>query len=91
MRALRDPEFRGRLLDLYQQNTARIASLIERESKTYGIKLAMDPMDLAEILNATTVGLSEMAGIDVEHSDRYDRLVEIFFGMMGKAIGESQT
>ncbi|TML79070.1 MAG: TetR/AcrR family transcriptional regulator [Actinobacteria bacterium] len=91
VRALRDPEFRGRLLDLYQQNTARIASLIERESKTYGIKLAMDPMDLAEILNATTVGLSEMAGIDVEHSDRYDRLVEIFFGMMGKAIGESQT
>src|SRR6266568_4794015 len=69
VRALRDPEFRGRLLDLYQQNTARIAGLIERESKTYGIKLAMDPMDLAEILNATTVGLSEMAGIDVEHAD----------------------
>jgi len=91
VRALRDPGFRARLLDLYQQNTARIAGLIEREAKTYGISLALDPMDLAEILNATTVGLSEMAGIDAEHADRYDRLVEIFFGMMGKSIGESQT
>jgi len=89
VRALRDPGFRARLLDLYKQNTARIAALIEREAKTYGIKLAIDPIDLSEILNATTVGLSEMAGIDVENAERYDRLVEIFFGMIGKAIGES--
>jgi AcrR family transcriptional regulator len=91
VRALRDSDFRERLLELYQQNTARIADLIQREVKAYGITLTIDPLDLAEILNATTVGLSEMAGIDVEHGERYDRLAEIFFGMMGKSIGESQT
>ncbi len=91
VRALRDPGFRGRLLDLQKQNTERIARLIEREAKTYGIELTMNVVDLAEILNAATVGLSELAGIDPEHAERYDRLVEIFFGMIGKAMGESQT
>jgi AcrR family transcriptional regulator len=89
VRALRDPEFRARLLDLQRQNTERIAGLIERESKTYGIALSINPVDLAEILSAATVGLSELAGIDPEHAERYDRLVEIFFGMMGNAMGES--
>ena len=91
VRALRDPEFRARFLELQHQNAERIALLISREANTYGIKLTFEPIDLAEILNATTVGLSELAGIDPEHGERYDRLAEIFFGLMGKAIGDPQT
>jgi AcrR family transcriptional regulator len=92
VRALRDPEFRARFLELQHQNTERIALLIEREVKSYyGSELTIDPLDLAEILNATTVGLSELAGVDPEHGERYDRLAEIFFGLIGKALGDSQT
>jgi AcrR family transcriptional regulator len=89
LRALRSEAFRARLLDLQAEHVARIADLIEKGANTVGIRLSIAPRDLAEILNATTVGLTELAGIDVKHADRYDRLVEIFFELIGKAIGDT--
>jgi len=89
LRALRNPAFRARFLLLLHENDKRIADLIAREAKTYGIRLKYEPADLAQILNAATVGMSELAGVDVEQAERYDRLVEIFFRMIGESIAET--
>ena len=89
LRALRNPAFRARFLELLHQNDKRIADLIAREAKTYGIRLKYDPADLAQILNAATVGMSELAGVDVEQAERYDRLVEMFFRMIGESMAET--
>jgi hypothetical protein len=89
LRALRNPAFRARFLELLHENDKRIADLIAREAKTYGIRLKYDPADLAQILNAATVGMSELAGVDIEHAERYDRLVEMFFRMIGDSMAET--
>jgi AcrR family transcriptional regulator len=89
LRALRNPAFRTRFLALLHENDKRIADLIAREAKTYGIRLKYDPADLAQILNAATAGMSELAGVDVEHAERYDRLVELFFRMIGESMAET--
>jgi AcrR family transcriptional regulator len=89
LRALRNPAFRARFLELIHENDKRIADLIAREAKTYGIRLKYDPADLAQILNAATVGMSELAGVDVEQAERYDRLVEMFFRMIGESMAEA--
>ena len=90
LRALRNPDFRARFLDLMHENDTRIADLIAREAKTYGIRLKYDPADLAQILNAATVGMSELAGVDVEQAERYDRLIEMFFRMIAESMAETQ-
>jgi AcrR family transcriptional regulator len=89
LRALRNPAFRARFLELLHENDKRIADLIAREAKTYGIRLKYDPADLAQILNAATVGMSELAGVDIEQAERYDRLVEMFFRMIGESMAET--
>jgi AcrR family transcriptional regulator len=89
LRALRNPAFRARFLELQHENDARIADLIAREAKTYGIQLKYDTADLAQILNAATVGMSELAGVDVEHAERYDRLIEVFFRMIGESMADT--
>jgi len=89
LRALRDPAFRSRLLELQNEHVGRIADLIEREAKKYGLVLKVRPLDLAEILNAATVGLGELAGMDPEHAARYDELVQMFFRLIESSIAES--
>jgi AcrR family transcriptional regulator len=89
LRALRNPAFRARFLELMHENDKRIADLIAREAKTYGIRLKYDPADLAQILNAATVGMSELAGVDVEQAERYDHLIEMFFRMIGESMAET--
>jgi AcrR family transcriptional regulator len=89
LRALRDETFRERLLTLQKEHVHRIAQLIQRGTEGIGIKLTIAPQDLAEILNAATVGLSELAGIDREHAARYDQLVEMFFRLIGASIYEA--
>src|SRR5437899_1922373 len=44
---------------------------------------------LAQILNAATVGMSELAGVDVDQAERYDRLIEMFFRMIGESMAET--
>jgi AcrR family transcriptional regulator len=86
--ALRNPAFRQRLMELQRVHIARISDLIARNAKAYGFRLKVEPDDLAEILNAATVGLTELASIDVERAERYDRLVETFFILIGESIAE---
>lgn len=86
LRALRDEAFRERLLDLQAQHVGRIAKLIDSGAKELAVTLPVSAQDLAEIMNAATVGLSELAGIDKDNAGRYDELVEIFFRLMGEAV-----
>ena len=89
LRALRNEGFRTRLLELQRQHVERIADLIKRGTDSVGVKLKVAPQDLAEILNAATVGLSDLAGMDPDHARRYDELVEMFFRLIGQAIFET--
>jgi AcrR family transcriptional regulator len=84
--ALRNPAFRARLVDLQRANVAGIADLIRREATNRGMRLKVEAQDLAELLNAATVGLTELASIDSEQADRYRRLVELFFGLIGDSM-----
>src|SRR6266568_1068797 len=88
LRALRNPAFRERFLALMHENDQRIADLIAREAKTYGIRLTYDPAARAQIVNAATVGMSELAGGDVGQAERYDRLMEMFFRMIAESMAE---
>jgi AcrR family transcriptional regulator len=89
--ALRNPSFRRRLVELQRGHVARIAELIQREASAYGVRLKVAPDDLAEILNAATVGLTELASIDSEQAERYDRLAELLFTLIGDAIAEQDS
>lgn len=84
--ALRNPAFRERLAALDRQQIARIANLIEREAAAFGIKLKLPAVDLADLMNATAIGLSQKAGVDAENAERYSRLAEQFFQLMADAI-----
>jgi len=84
--ALRNPAFRERLATLDRQQMERIANLIERESAAFGITLKLPALDLAHLMNATVMGLSEKAGVDVDNAERYARLAEEFFQLMADAI-----
>ncbi len=86
LRALRDETFRERVLKLQREHVDRIAHLIREGAASVGIELKVSPGDLAEILNAATVGLTELAALDTEQAARYDRLVEMFFRLIGESI-----
>lgn len=90
LRALRDESFRGRVLSLQREHIGRIADLIRRGSESVGVDLKVTPDDLAEILNAATTGLTELAALDDEHAGRYDELVEMFFRLIGESIYDAQ-
>lgn len=89
LRALRNDAFRDRLLELQAQHIGRIADLIQRGAESVGIELKVPARDLAEILNAATVGLTELAAIEPGHSPHYDALVEMFFRLIGESIYET--
>jgi AcrR family transcriptional regulator len=89
LRALRNDAFRERLLELQRQHVERIAELIRTGAESVGIKLKVAPQDLAEILNAATVGLSDLARLDPDQARRYDELVELFFRLIGDSIYET--
>lgn len=89
LRALRDATFRERVLALQREHVGRIAELIREGADSVGIKLKVSPADLADILNAATVGLTELAALDPEQAARYDRLVEMFFRLIGESIYEA--
>ena len=87
--ALRNPPFRKRLVEVQRQYVSRIADFIDRISNTLGLRLKISAADLAEITNAATLGLTELASVDVEQAERYDRLVEQFFRLMMEATIEA--
>lgn len=89
LRALRNETFRERVLTLQREHVERIADLIRQGTDSVGIKLKESPNDLAEILNAATLGLTELAALDDSHASRYDELVELFFRLIGESMYEA--
>ena len=83
--ALRNPDFRKRLAEAERRQQGRIAEFISSVAGAEHRKLLIDPADLAEILRAFSDGLSQLATVDEERSDEYDRLAKRFFAMIAEA------
>src|SRR5919109_1749398 len=88
--ALRHPDFRKRLAVVERRQQGRIAEFIKSVSENEGRTLRIDSGDLAEILRAFSDGLSQLASIDEERSDEYDRLAMRFFGMIAETATPHQ-
>jgi AcrR family transcriptional regulator len=86
--ALRNPEFRRRLAEVERQQIEEIVRMIVRESTDLGITMKMPAEDIAEIMNAWSIGFSELAAVDLEHAPRYDELAERFFRFVASSIME---
>jgi AcrR family transcriptional regulator len=84
--AMRNPEFRRRLAEVERRQQERIANFIEGQSRLQGRQLRIPPGELAEILNAASVGLAQMAAIDAERGDHYDRLAQTFLAFVAETI-----
>jgi len=84
--AMRNPDFRKRLVELERTQVQRIADLIADYCRVHGLTLPISFADLAQILNAATIGLTEAASVDSENAEHYDRLVETFFALIGQAL-----
>jgi AcrR family transcriptional regulator len=85
MYALRHPEFRPRLAESHRRQEERVAELIAHEAASQGVALSIEPGDLAVLAWAASEGLQQLAGVDEEDPDRYDRLAETFFRILGEA------
>ncbi|MFY9586472.1 MAG: TetR/AcrR family transcriptional regulator [Actinomycetota bacterium] len=83
--ALRNPDFRKRLAIAERRQQGRIAEFIAHVAGTEGRQLRIEPADLAEILRAFSDGLGQLATLDEERSDEYDRIAMTFFGMIAEA------
>ncbi len=86
--AMRNPDFRRRLAEAERRQTDRIASFIVAQSTNLGHRLRIPPRELAEILSAASVGLSQIAAIDAERGDYYDRVSQLFLGFIAEHIAE---
>jgi AcrR family transcriptional regulator len=83
--ALRNPSFRKRLAIAERRQQGRIAEFIANVAETEHRRLRIDPADLADMLRAFSDGLGQLASIDEERSDDYDRLAKTFFGLIAEA------
>ena len=83
--ALRTPGFRKRLAEAERRQQGRIREFITGVATAEGRQLRIDPADLAEILRAFSDGLSQMASVDEERSDEYDRIAMHFFALIADA------
>ena len=83
--ALRNPEFRKRLAEAERRQQGRIREFIVGVAAAEGRQLLIDPGDLAEMLRAFSDGLSQMASVDEERSDEYDRIAMHFFALIAEA------
>ena len=88
--ALRNEAFRARLAEQQREQVDRITRLIERERQTHNLRLTVEPRALADIINATSIGLSEAAGVDHENAAWYERLAEQFFVLIAAAVFEPE-
>ena len=84
--ALRNPGFRLRLAEAERHQNERVADFIAELAALRGQTLRIPPRELAEILSAASVGLSQVAAIDVEHGDYYDRVSQLFLAFIAEHI-----
>ena len=83
--ALRDPEVRQRLAQLERETSMKAAHLVEEQVARHGLTLDISPRDLADIGRAAVEGLLQLASIDEDDAERYERLVEKVFVLLARS------
>jgi AcrR family transcriptional regulator len=82
--ALRNPDVRRRLAELQRETSDKAARLVEEQFLHQGRGGDVTARDLADIGRAAVQGLMQMAWIDEENAEHYERLVETVFVMMAR-------
>ena len=83
--ALRNPRARERVAALERQNGDKMAAFIEDEFAKRGVALGVPARDLADVGRAAVMGLEQMAAIDEENAENYQRLVGYIFTLLAQA------
>jgi len=86
LHALRNPEFRPRLVEWDLRWRDRIASFAQEQLKAAGLTLTISPTDFAAFTLAAVEGLSVAASVHAEERERYDRLVAFFFQLLSGVV-----
>ncbi len=86
LHGMRNPAFREQLAAWERRQRERIAGFVVEQTKAAGITIAVDPADIADLSLAGVEGLSIAASIHTDESERYDRLVAMFFKMVAEAL-----
>lgn len=87
--ALRNPDVRRRLAQLQRETADKAARLVEEQFEHHGLGSNVTARDLADIGRAAVQGLMQMASIDEENAEHYERLVETVFVMMAGLASRS--
>jgi AcrR family transcriptional regulator len=86
LHALRDPEFATRLAAANREQRDRVAALIYEQSRRMNVELRVTPDEMAEISWAASDGLQQVAAMDPERSEHYNKLARIMFEMIGEGL-----
>lgn len=86
LHAMRNPAFREKLVAWNRRQRERIAEFVEEQTKAAGITLAVPASDIADLSLAGVEGLSTAAIIHADESERYERLIALFFKMVSDAL-----
>lgn len=86
LHAMRNPVFGKQFAAWDRQQRERIAWFIAEQAHAAGLKLAVEPEDIAALSLAGVEGLSLAASIHTVESERYDRLVALFFRMVSEGM-----
>jgi AcrR family transcriptional regulator len=89
--AMRNVHFRKRLAEAERRLIDRIAGFAEEMANLQGRSLRFPARELAEIMSATSVGLSQVSAIDPENGDYYDRVAQMFFVLIGETAVSSSS
>lgn len=90
LNAFRNAQVRQRLAEAERRTGEKTARLIEEQMVAHGIRLKVPARDLADIARAATQGLLELAAVDEEEAERYERLVETLFLLLVDAAVERE-
>lgn len=86
LHAMRNPLFGKQFAAWDRQQRERIAWFIAEQAHAAGLKLTVEPQDIAALSLAGVEGLSLAASIHSSESERYDRLVALFFRMVSEGM-----
>jgi AcrR family transcriptional regulator len=86
LHALRNPEFRPRLVEWELRWRNRIARFIEQQTRAAGLTLGISAADLSAFTLAGVEGLSQAASVHPEERERYDRLVALLFQLVSSLL-----
>jgi AcrR family transcriptional regulator len=86
LHAMRNPAFGKQFAAWDRQQRERIAWFIAEQAHAAGLTLTVEPEDIAAMSLAGVEGLSLAASIHTDESERYDRLVALFFGMVSQGL-----